>query len=230
MKARKPVVLGLVATLGLAGAVALANAQTAAPTPPPAAAAPDQGGPGFRGPGMERWMGGEMGMGMGMGRHWGRMSREDRAAFLDARIAGVHAGLRLSAEQEKLWPAVETAVRDMAKTMTEQFEKRQSAGRPKDPIEGMQRMAQMQTLRGETLKKVADAAAPLYASLSAEQKERLPKLAHPGMRERMGMWMRHHGMNWGWGRDDEHGPRWRQGEMMDGPPMGRGMGPRGDWR
>jgi len=225
MKARKPVALGLVATLGLAGALAFANAQTAAPPPPapPVAGAPaDQG----FGPGMGRWMGGEM----GMGRHWGRMSKEDRAAFLDARIAGVRAGLRLSAEQEKLWAPVETAVRDMARTMTDQYEKARSAGRPKDPIEGMQRMAQMQVLRGETMKKVADAAAPLYASLSAEQKERLPKLAHPGMRERMGTWMRHHGMNWGWGRDDDRGPRWRQGEMMDGPPMGRGMGPRGDWR
>ncbi len=44
-----------------------------------------------------------------------RMSPEDRAAFLDARIAAVHAGLKLSADQEKLWPPVETAVRDFAK-------------------------------------------------------------------------------------------------------------------
>ncbi|MGY4326360.1 hypothetical protein ACVWWG_000774 [Bradyrhizobium sp. LB7.2] len=44
-----------------------------------------------------------------------RMNPEDRAAFVDARIAAVHAGLKLSADQEKLWPPVESAVRDFAK-------------------------------------------------------------------------------------------------------------------
>jgi hypothetical protein len=52
-------------------------------------------------------------------RHWGyghmRMNPEDRAAFADARIAAVHAGLKLSADQEKLWPPVEAAVREFAK-------------------------------------------------------------------------------------------------------------------
>jgi len=32
-----------------------------------------------------------------------RMNPEDRAAFADARIAAVHVGLKLSADQEKLW-------------------------------------------------------------------------------------------------------------------------------
>ena len=52
-------------------------------------------------------------------RHWGyghsRMSPEDRAAYADARIAAVHAGLKLTADQEKLWPPVEAAVREFAK-------------------------------------------------------------------------------------------------------------------
>src|SRR5882757_10028323 len=51
--------------------------------------------------------------------HWSfshmRMNPEDRAAFADARIAAVHAGLKLSADQEKLWPPVEAAVREFAK-------------------------------------------------------------------------------------------------------------------
>ena len=46
-------------------------------------------------------------------RHWGyghsRMNPEDRAAFADARIAAVHAGLKLTPDQEKLWPPVEAA-------------------------------------------------------------------------------------------------------------------------
>src|SRR5436305_13093480 len=44
-----------------------------------------------------------------------RMSAEDRSAFADARIAAVHAGLKLTADQEKLWPPVEAAVREFAK-------------------------------------------------------------------------------------------------------------------
>src|SRR5215470_14899691 len=44
-----------------------------------------------------------------------RFSPEDRAAFADARIAAIHAGLKLTADQEKLWPPVEAAVRDFAK-------------------------------------------------------------------------------------------------------------------
>jgi hypothetical protein len=47
--------------------------------------------------------------------HHQRMSAEDRAAFVDARIAAVKAGLKLTPDQEKLWPPVETAVRDFAK-------------------------------------------------------------------------------------------------------------------
>ncbi|MFO1117516.1 MAG: Spy/CpxP family protein refolding chaperone [Beijerinckiaceae bacterium] len=217
MKSRMPLVLGMVTAIGMVGAAGLGMAQTAAPPgPPPAAGVPSPpDASGGWGPGMGRWMGGEM------GHRWNALSKEDRAAFLDARIAAIHAGLRLTPDQEKLWPNVETAVRDMAKTMTDFGDKARAGERPKDPVEGMQRMAQFTIARGEALKKVADAAAPLYAALTQEQKDRLPRLAHPGMRERMGMWMRHHGMNWGWGRDED-GPR--------GPRMGMGpMGPRGDW-
>ena len=40
---------------------------------------------------------------------------EDRAAFLDARLAALHAGLELTADQDKLWPPVEQALRDFSK-------------------------------------------------------------------------------------------------------------------
>ena len=44
-----------------------------------------------------------------------RFTPQDRAAFLDARIAALKAGLELSAEQEKNWPPLESAMRDLAK-------------------------------------------------------------------------------------------------------------------
>ena len=64
-----------------------------------------------------------------------RPSAEDITAFGDARIAALHAGLKLTAEQEKNWPAVESALRDLAKQRSERFAARASTDRPKDPIE-----------------------------------------------------------------------------------------------
>src|SRR5689334_8294410 len=44
-----------------------------------------------------------------------RPDPDDAAAFADARIAALRAGLRLSAEQERHWPAFEAALREQAK-------------------------------------------------------------------------------------------------------------------
>ncbi|MFT4098314.1 MAG: Spy/CpxP family protein refolding chaperone [Rhodoblastus sp.] len=200
MKMIKPAGLALTAALGVAGAMAIANAQTQPPAPPPPAAQPGPGGPGW-----------EMGPDWGMGPGHRRMSKEDRAAFLNARIAAVHAGLALTPEQEKLWPPVESAVRDSAKSMAEMFDKmREDKPRDeksRDMIEGLKRRADMQIARGEAMKKVAEAAAPLYASLKPDQKERLPRLMRPGMGERIGHWMHRHGMHWGGEPGPGPGPR-----------------------
>ena len=50
-----------------------------------------------------------------------RFSPEDRAAFLDARIAALKAGLELNADQEKNWPPLELAMRDLAKERAARF-------------------------------------------------------------------------------------------------------------
>ena len=50
-----------------------------------------------------------------------RFSPEDRAAFVDARIAALKAGLELNAEQEKNWAPLELAMRDLAKQRAERF-------------------------------------------------------------------------------------------------------------
>jgi len=57
---------------------------------------------------------------------------EDRAAFADARIAAVHAGLKLTADQEKLWPAVETAARDFRQAAIDRANARMNAKPEKD--------------------------------------------------------------------------------------------------
>ena len=40
------------------------------------------------------------------------VSRDDAAAYLDARLAALHSGLQLTADQEHLWPGFEKAYRD----------------------------------------------------------------------------------------------------------------------
>jgi zinc resistance-associated protein len=137
------------------------------------------------------------------GPHW-RMTAEDMSAFADARIAAIHAGLKLTPEQEKNWPAVETALRDLGKQRSARFAARASADTPKDPIERLNLRAETLTQRGATLKKLADAANPLYQSLDEGQKHRFVMLAHfegrnfdhergphsaGGWMHRMGGWM-----------------------------------------
>jgi len=117
--------------------------------------------------------------GPGRGMHW-KMSAEDLSAFADARIAAVHAGLKLTGEQEKSWPVVESAMRDLAKQRSDRFAARASADRPKDPIERLNLRAEVLMQRGAVLKKLADAAGPLYKSLDDGQKHRLMVLAKLG--------------------------------------------------
>jgi zinc resistance-associated protein len=111
-----------------------------------------------------------------------RPSAADRAAFLDARIAALHAGLALTPDQEKLWPPVETVLRDIAKARAARFEQMREHMRDHehkvDPVTRLREMSERQIARGETFKKLADALAPLYAALSDEQKHRLPILMH----------------------------------------------------
>src|SRR4029077_19986745 len=107
----------------------------------------------------------------------------DIAAFGDARIAALHAGLKLTAEQEKLWPPVETALRDLAKQRSERFAARANADGPKDPIDRLNLRADVMGQRAAGLKKLADAAGPLYKSLDESQKHRFVMLARLGDRQ-----------------------------------------------
>jgi len=138
-------------------------------------------------------------------RHW-RPTAADITAFGDARIAAVHAGLKLTAEQEKNWPPVESALRDLAKQRSDWFAARASADKPKDPVERLNLRADVMTKRGAALKKLADAAGPLYKSLDEGQQHRFVMLAKLGGRggER-GEHGQHGGMHRGQG-DNERGP------------------------
>jgi LTXXQ motif family protein len=113
-----------------------------------------------------------------------RMSPEDRQAFADARIAAVHAGLKLTPDQEKLWPPVETAVREFAKLRIDRANARmKTPDEPRDqqaddPVARLRERADNMATSAAAMKKIADAADPLYKSLDDGQKRRLSMLTH----------------------------------------------------
>jgi hypothetical protein len=145
--------------------------------------------------------------------HW-KMSEQDRGAMTDARIAALKAGLKLTPDQEKNWPALETALRDQAKTRSERFAARASADRPTDPIERLKLRAETMTQRGTSLKQVADAAAPLYQSLDGAQKHRFMMLARlDGPRSGHGHHWRHHGGGHGMMMHGDRGPAGAGGDQ-----------------
>jgi LTXXQ motif family protein len=117
-------------------------------------------------------------------------SAADVAAFTDARIAAMKAGLELTADQAKNWPAFEQAVRDMAQLRIDRIKARevqqqqsqqqsqQSDQQRMSPFDRMARRADHMAKVSAALKKVADAGAPLYQSLDDAQKQRFVVLAH----------------------------------------------------
>ena len=149
------------------------------------------------------------------GPKWMQRWMDDREAMLDARLAGLKAGLQLTPDQEKLWGPFEAAVRDFAqmhmtrmegmmeraKKMGEDEEGAGKAGPPMSPIDRLDRIATRLTTAGAALKGIADAAKPLYASLDDQQKRRFGYLS----KEMMSM-----------GRDrHEMGPMMGQGHHHD---------------
>jgi hypothetical protein len=164
-------------------------------------------------------------------RHWGqtRMAPEDRAAFVDARIAAVHAGLKLNADQEKLWPPVETAVREFAKLRIDRANARMNApadATPADPVTRLRERADTMATSAAAMKKIADAADPLYKTLDEGQKRRLSVLTRMdgnfgGWHRRMMDRMMDHGSD----RDGGPGSRGFDRDRYDrdgGPDKGRG--------
>ena len=141
--------------------------------------------------------------------HHERMNPEDRAAFTDAKIAAVKAGLKLNAEQEKLWPPVEAAVRDFAKLRIDRANARMNARRDEsrdgqrqdsDPVTRLRDRADTMASTAAAMKRIADAADPLYKTLDDGQKRRLAILTR--MEGRHGRGGRHHGYHRGMDRDD----------------------------
>ena len=133
-------------------------------------------------------------MGMGRMQHWAA----DHQALLDAKLAGLKAGLKLTPDQEQLWGPFEAAVRDAAKMRMEHMRAMmdrmrgamgEGAERP-SPVDHIEMMATHMSEAASALTKIADAAKPFYSSPDESQKRIFGWLGrellmmgqgHPGM-------------------------------------------------
>jgi hypothetical protein len=85
----------------------------------------------------------------------------------DAQIVSIKTRLHLTPDQERMWPAVEAALRNMAYKRTQQAAAR-----------GPARNAQAAAVDPEAVEGLKSAAVPLIMSFSSEQKEEVRSLAH----------------------------------------------------
>ena len=117
-------------------------------------------------------------------------SAADLNALTDARVGIIKAALQLTPDQEKYWPAVEDAIRARAKNRQARLERvaKLSDSSPLDvagernPVELMQRRAEILGQRTADLKKLADAWEPLYKTLTSDQKKRMAFATYAAMR------------------------------------------------
>ena len=137
------------------------------------------------------------------GRRW-QPSIEDLRAFSEARLAALKAGLMLTAEQERNWPAFEQAARDLGKVRVDQMTALRNATASRDPVERLRQRATAMADTSAALKKLAEATDPLYKSLDDSQKRRFSMLS------RLAGWRMEHF------RGGDFGPRHLGARPIDG--------------
>ena len=109
----------------------------------------------------------------------------DATAVLNARVTALKTVIAMTPEQEKLWPPVEAAVKEFAKLRIDRANARMNAPKddssqqkPDDPVARLRDRADNMATTAIALKKIADAADPLYKTLDDGQKRRLAVLTH----------------------------------------------------
>ncbi|MFG1320982.1 Spy/CpxP family protein refolding chaperone [Xanthobacter autotrophicus] len=111
-------------------------------------------------------------------------SAADAQAVLDARILALKTVITLNPEQQKLWPPVEAAIREVAMLSAARQAERAKAPPPANFVDILDRIADAEAVRARDLKTVTQALKPLVASLTPEQQRRIP--AFLGLREGAG--------------------------------------------
>jgi len=121
-----------------------------------------------------------------------RVTAADLNAVTDARLAIIKGTLQLTPDQERYWPAIEEAIRARAKSRQTRLESITTGAADRSPIEALRdrnpvdflnRRADLLAQRSADLKKIAAAWQPLYQSLMPDQKRRLGLLTVIALRE-----------------------------------------------
>jgi hypothetical protein len=107
------------------------------------------------------------------------LTLEDKQALVEARFAEIKVALQLNPAQEKNWPAVETALRNVASAraarreeITQLFARAAEAGRTADVSARLSSYAKGLRSRADQVDQLASAAKPLLASLNESQDRR----------------------------------------------------------
>lgn len=118
----------------------------------------------------------------------------------EARIAGIPAGLKLTADQQKLWQPVETALKATMTArgdfMAKMRDARKDAKERPDFMQRLEARSEMTQMAAQNSKAMLDAMKPFWASLDEGQQKLLPSLMRThgfdgmpmhGQREHRGM-------------------------------------------
>ena len=103
----------------------------------------------------------------------GGLSAEAIGTLTDARIGALKAVLQLTPAQEAQWPAIDAALRDMIKARFERIRAIRNEPSASDLGVRLRNRGEAMMAMGNGLKKLADAAEPLFRSLDDAQKRRL---------------------------------------------------------
>jgi hypothetical protein len=119
-----------------------------------------------------------MGRMQGMGRRGGALAMCGKmTAHVEGRLAFLKAELELTPEQESLWNAYATAVRDNAKSMTSRCAALMDQSKDKTGLlNRLNANTQFMQSRTDGLLKIVEALKPLYAALADAQKKTADQL------------------------------------------------------
>ena len=103
----------------------------------------------------------------------GGLSSETIDTLTDARVGALKAVLQLTPAQAALWPSVDAALRDMIKARFERISAIRNESPAGDLGMRLRNRGEAMMAMGNRLKKLADAAEPLFRTLNDNQKRRL---------------------------------------------------------
>jgi LTXXQ motif family protein len=104
--------------------------------------------------------------------HWAA----EYETMMDARLGGMKAALKLTPQQNPLWEAFENAARGGAKSRMDDMRQMMENRDRMSPLERMDATASHMARRADELKKISEAAKPLYGALDDTQKHKFELL------------------------------------------------------